>query len=331
MKRFLQKLLTRKVLLYVGYVSFFFFCFVLFAYWTFPYDRLRDYIVQEVERPAGPDGQRRPSGVELEIAELSPSWVTGVELEGVRVVKHPEEPDGSPIEITLDEVSARVGVFSLLSGETDLSFDATVGGGIIEGQYEETETTTHIEAELEEVQLRQLGVAKSLIGLPVGGLANGQVLLTISDDNSQTTGNVDLSIASLQIGGGQVPVPGMSSGLTVERIDAGTLEIAMDVDDGVARIEKLESDGEDLAVEGSGTIRLMRPLKMSRLDLMLRVAFSEAYRNRSDHTRRLFSAMDFVPDLRAAKTPDGALQWRVNGSFGSRIATSPAGRARPGE
>lgn len=326
----MKKSLRKKILLYAGYTGFFLFCFVLFAYWTFPYDRLRDYIVQEVERPAGPDGQRRPSGVELEIAELSPSWVTGVDLEGVRVVKHPDDPEGSPIEITLDEVSARVGLFALLGGEVDVSFDATVGGGTIEGVYQDTETRTHIEAELDQVQLRQLGIAKSLIGLPVGGLADGQVLLDISDENSETGGNVDLTVDNLQIGGGQVPVPGMSSGLTVERIDAGKLEIEMNVDEGVARVDKLESDGDDLEIQGSGTIRLMRPLKMSRLDLLLRVAFSEGYRNRSDHTRRLFSAMDFVPDLRSAKTPDGALQWRVNGSPGSRVSTAPAGRARLG-
>ncbi len=320
--------LRKKILLYAAYVGFFFTCFVVFAYWTFPYDRLRDFVVQEVERPKGPDGQRRPSGVQLSIGELSPSWVTGVELEDVTVIKQPEDADGRPIEITLEEVSARVGLFALLGGTTDVSFDTTVGGGTIEGEFEEGEELTRLEAEVEQVQLRQLGIMNALIGLPVAGVADGTVSLTIADDNSQTDGEVALTVDNLQVGGGQVPVPGMSGGLTVERIRAGKLEVAMDVEDGVARIQKLQSNGDDLQIQGSGTIRLMRPLKMSRLDLLLRVAFSDGYRNRSDHTRRLFSAMDFVPDLRAARTPDGALQWRINGSPGSRLSTTPSGRAR---
>lgn len=321
--------MRKKVLLYLAYTGFFGACFALFAYWTFPYDRLRDFIVQEVERPRGPDGQRRPSGIQLSIGDLSPSWVTGVDLEEVTVIKQPDEPDGRPVEITLDEVSARVGLFAALGGSTDLSFDATVGGGTIEGIYVDEEETTHIEAKLDRVQLRRLGIMNSLVGLPVAGRANGTVELTIADDNSQTDGSVSLSIDGLTIGGGQVPIPGMSGGLTIERIRAGTLELSMEVEDGVARLQKLESNGEDLQIGGSGTVRLMRPVEMSRLDLMLRVSFSEDYRNKSEHTRRLFSAMDFVPELRSARTPDGALQWRINGSFGSRVAPTPAGRARP--
>lgn len=325
--------LRKKLLLYAGYAAFFFVCFLVFAYWTFPYDRLRDFIVQEVERPAGPDGRRRPSGVQLSIGELSPSWVTGVDLEDVTIVKEPEEPDGRALRIVVEEASARVGLFALLGGETDVSFDATVGGGTIEGAYAAGEESTSLLAELEQVQLRQLGIMSSLVGLPVGGVIDGSIDLTIADDTAQTQGDVALTIDNLQIGGGQVPIPGMTGGLTVERIDAGKLELDMDVENGVARIQKLQADGQDLDIQGSGSVRLLRELQMSRLDLMLRVAFAEEYKTKSEHTRRLFTLLDspLAPaELRSARTPDGALQWRLNGSFGSRIGTSPAGRARIG-
>ena len=76
--------LMKKLGKWVGYPLFFVFCLLLFAYWTFPYDRVRDFIIQEVENPRGPGDRRRPSGYQLEIVDLSPSWVTGVELTGVR-------------------------------------------------------------------------------------------------------------------------------------------------------------------------------------------------------------------------------------------------------
>src|SRR5262245_43979209 len=46
-----------KLALIGGYTVLFPLAFLLFAYWVFPYDRLRDYIVQEVERPIGPGGE----------------------------------------------------------------------------------------------------------------------------------------------------------------------------------------------------------------------------------------------------------------------------------
>ena len=51
---------------------------MLGAYWTFPYDHLREFIVQEVEQSGD---------VQLEIGRLEPSWLTGVEAETVRVAR----------------------------------------------------------------------------------------------------------------------------------------------------------------------------------------------------------------------------------------------------
>ena len=70
---------ARKALRFMGYSTFFWTFFWLFAYLSFPYERVRDRIVQEVEFPKDARGNRRPSGYQLEIMELSPSWFTGVE------------------------------------------------------------------------------------------------------------------------------------------------------------------------------------------------------------------------------------------------------------
>jgi len=326
----MKKETRQKILLYASYAAFFSVCFVLFAYWTFPYDRLRDYIIQEAERPQGPDGTRRPSGLQLEIEELSPSWITGVDLTGVRLVKAPDTPGGTPLELAVDEASARISLLSLLAGDTAVSFEATVGGGTIEGEYEQSDEQTVIQAGMRAVDLGRLGVVRSLIDLPVTGAATGEVDLTIADDVRKTKGSIALTIAELRIGDGRakLPIQGMSDGLSVERIGAGSLSVEIKVDNGVARFERFETDGPDLELRASGTVRLLRPLEMSRLDLLVRIKFTDDYRDRSDITRRLFSAMDFLPQLRAARAPDGALQYRISGSFGSRITPEPAGRAQ---
>lgn len=329
---------TRQLLLtWVGYPAFALFTFVIFAYWTFPYDRVRDYIVQEVEYPVGPGGDRRDSGFRLEIEELSPSFLTGVVLEGVRFTKlATTSPDGSadekPIVIQIDEVSARISLSSLLAGTTDVSFDATLGEGNIEGEFAQNEEQTHIEAELEAVELRRLGLLSALIGLPVSGVLGGTIDLTIGKESSATQGSIDIAIADVVVGDGRakLKIEGMGAeGLSIGRIAIGKVVVKATVENGVAKFTKLGTEGgRDLTVTGSGQIRLVQPARMSRLELLLNVKFADAFKTRDARMRGLFAMLDAVPRLRAARTPDGALQWQIAGSFSGSMRSTPAGSMR---
>lgn len=322
----------QRLLVGVGYPAFAIFTFLLFAYWTFPYDRLRDYIVQEVERPAGPGGTRRDSGMRLEIEELSPSFLTGVVLEGVRFTKLPgpdAAPDEKPIVVEIEELSARISLFALLGGTTDVSFSAEVGGGEIDGEVAVSEEETHIEAEVDTVELRQLGVLAALVGLPVSGVLGGTVDLTIGKESSATKGSIDLAITTLVIGDGRAKlrIEGLGAdGLSVGRIEAGKLVVKATVENGVAKFTQLGTEGgRDLTVRGTGQIRLVQPARMSRLELLVNVKFAEAFKTRDDRTRGLFAMLDVVPRVRAARTPDGALQWQLSGAFAGSLRSTAAG------
>jgi type II secretion system protein N len=321
--------LGKRLLRAAAYSSFFTFCFLGFAYLTFPYDRLKDFIIQEVERPMGPGDVRVPSGTELEIVDLSPSFLTGVDLEGVRLTKVADEPDGEPMTILIDEASARISLRSLLVGDLGVSYDVVVGGGTIEGDYETDDETQHVEAEIEDVNLLSLGFVRSAVGLPVRGKLGGTIDVTLGAEPAQSTGSVKLAITGLQIGDGRakLAIGGMRDGITIERIDAGDLNVELVIEEGVARVEELTANGPDIELAAGGTIRLAQPVDMSRLDLLLRFKFQDGYRERNDRTRALFSLVDLTPQLRSAKTNDGALQYRINGSLGGRIGTTPAGRA----
>ena len=111
MKRTLLKLLGRGAL--------FSFAFLLFCYWTFPYERVAAFVVQQVEYPAGPGGVRLPSGYQLQIGSLRPSWLTTVEMENVRLSKSSAHPDVPSGHIAIDELRASVSLFPLLVGEID--------------------------------------------------------------------------------------------------------------------------------------------------------------------------------------------------------------------
>ena len=74
-------------------------------------------------------------------------------------------------------------------------------------------------------------------------------------------------------------------------------------------------------------MRLVRPLRMSSLDLLLRIKFKDAYRESSPRMGALFTLLEMNPQVRPARTSDGALQWRIQGAFASRIRMVPSGRA----
>lgn len=321
----LQKRWARRT----GYVSFFAVCFVLFAYWSFPYDRLRDHIIQQVEYPQGPGG-RQPSGWELDIVELSPSWGTGVTLEGVRVAKRSERPGDDPVSMRVDELTVRASPFAFLFGNEALSFDAELAGGEVFGEYERSDTSIFVEADIESVDMGKLRVLRGYMGIPFAGILDGDMRFTIAEEPADTEGELALSIQGLQVGNSRAKlrIQDMNEGLTIERIDAGDLTWRMTAEGGVARIDELKAAGEDAEIHGSGTVRLLQPLDMSRLDAMLRIEFADSYRNKNDRTRALFSLMEFNPKVRKARTPDGALQWRFSGSLAGRIVPSPAGKAK---
>ena len=128
---------------WTGYPAFFVLCFVLFAYWTFPYERLRDRIIDlAAER-----------GYELEIVDLSPSRLTGVTLEGVRLVL-PAKGDDPALDVLIDELTVRASLLSALSSTKSFSFDVELAGGDAQGDLAIGEDSFEIEAEFDKIDLK---------------------------------------------------------------------------------------------------------------------------------------------------------------------------------
>jgi type II secretion system protein N len=313
-----RTILRRAVL----YPLWFMVCFVTFAYCTFPYDRVRDRIESEVERAV--------PGADLEIVSLSPSWVTGVNLTGVSLTLPAEGEGERPSVVSLTEVSARVGLLDALTGTTTVSFAAELGGGgTIEGVFSEGSTQTHVQAHLEGIALQRIGVLRRFVALPIAGTLGGDIDLTVADEVQGTVGQISLTIAGLSVGDGRarLEIPGMGRGITVEQLNAGDLDVRIQVERGVGRIQQLSSSSEDLELRGAGTLRLLRPLRMSGVDVLLRFEVKPPYRERNDRTRGIFTMVDMAPDVRPYRAPDGAFQLRLAGSLGSTIRAAGAGSA----
>lgn len=316
----------------LAYPAFFSGCFLFFCYQTFPYHRLRDFLVQQVENPMRPGGRRAPSGYELEIGDLAPYWVSGVELTSVRLRKLPEAPTERRVAVAFPTIKLRVAILPLLIGQlrAHLSLatntgdvDANVGLGF-DG------SLRAVDARLSGINLRHFQQAGLGGKVPLTGSLSGTVDIELPE--SGANGLLDLNVRNLSLGDGEtrVPVPGtvLAGGLTLETIRAGTLQLRARFANGTARVERLNCRGTDIQLRGVGNILLDRDPRLARLDLFLSAKFGDEYQARNDRTRSMFQLMDMNARLRQARTTDGSWQFHLRGSPAGQLIPEPAGRER---
>jgi type II secretion system protein N len=311
----------KNLLAFGGYALFFLVCFMTFAYLTFPYDRIRHVFEAQVAgsgRPGEPQTR-------LSIGDLGPHWLSGVALRTVSLEQ--ANDTGEPAtRIALDRLTLRAKPLSLLFGGVDVAFGAEIGDGEIDGIYEtEDGRVSRVEAELDQVDLGKLGIG-GYLGVPLRGLATGLLDVALPKEPNGTQGAVELRIEKLKLGDGKskVKVPGMAGGLTIDPIDAGTLELTVAVRDGVATIEKMEAKGKDIELSGSGSIRIAQVFAASRADITLAVKFADAYKTKSDKTKIMFELLEQNPMIKRAIGSDGMMRLKLTGALNA-LQTAPGG------
>lgn len=287
---------------------------MFFAYKTFPYDRLADRLIQEAQA----------RGYELEIIDLTNSGLTGLTFENLRVTLPSEGEDTPPVDVVFEELTVSTSLFSLISDTKSYNFDAELAGGEAEGELVLGENNIEIDAELDDIDLEALPILRKFTKVPLAGMLNGEIALAMPSEVAESTGDVEITIEGLYLGDGKskLDIPGWG-GLTLDKADAGNLELVATIEEGSANIERATSHGKDLELDVLGRVRLLRPLKRSELNLMFRVKIQDAYKNRSAKVATMLELAS--SGIKAAQTADGAIQYIVAGSLASRLRPRAAG------
>lgn len=338
----------RAALPWFAYSTFFVTTFLLFVYWTFPYDRLRDKIVAEFDK-----SQKNPTGARqaLSIGRLEPSWFTGVVLKDVQLTSYPADPTKPTSVLSADEIKARVSFWSLFSAAKDITFSAKALGGTIEGSITHTPSAPPKEGEvrpgkdkgprfdrafkmeIDGITLNTLAPLKDAVGTEVGGTLKGSIEVVYGETRiDKANGTVNLEIENFWVSDGKKPfkVPALklvfgSEDITLPQMVIGNVPIQVAVKNGVARVEKMEAKGKDVDMQLDGQITLRENVAESDLMLGLRFKFNETYRKKGDSTAGLLLLLDSEPKLRASKRPDGFYALRVIGVLGGSPQILPAG------
>lgn len=319
-----------RILRWVGYPLFYVFALLLFTYLTFPYDRLKDRLVGEVNaKPLTP-------GMQVKIDTVDSYWLSGVEAEGVQLISPPASgattADGKPAKsktVTLEQMHARVSLLRLLVGTLHVSFGADALGGEISGYTSDADDSRAVVAELDSVRVGDLPMLSDIVGLPLAGALTGEIDLKLPEGKfSKAEGKIALKFTDLAIGDGKAKI---MNTIALPTLNVGELVLEGEATDGRLDISKFSAGGRDLELVSDGRIRLRDPFTASLAEMNLRFKFGASYRNRNDTTRALFGApgstvpavFDLDPKVRRAKRPDEFYAWRLNGPL-TRISFEPA-------
>ncbi|MEZ4301676.1 MAG: type II secretion system protein GspN [Polyangiaceae bacterium] len=299
------------------YPAFYFFCLVLFGYITFPVDRLKDRILAEVAKQN--KGKGAPT---ITIDKLEMYWLTGVEVEGVKI-KIPADdtpasrggfgsaggfgapggfgssggfgamggfgaPPAAPAKdsvIEVKEAHARARILPLLIGRVQLNFWASIFGGEVEGTAPAGGAKGDVELELTDLLLSQVDPLQNLLGVPIDGKVNGALSLSPLDGKfAKASGKLDLSIKNIVVSDGKTKIQGL---LAIPPARVEELAIQGEAEKGVLKITKLSAAGPDIELDGDGKINIREPWAESGVDIYIKFRFTDAYKGKDATTRSL--------------------------------------------
>jgi type II secretion system protein N len=324
------KELAKKVAPKVGFPIFYLFVFILFLSWCFPYDRLKERIMlgyNAAQHAAG-------SNQELQIEDMTSSWITGVAMHNVKLTAPapPGDATKGPSELKIDEATLRVSLLGLLVGNKDLTFHVHAFGGTVDGKYDDYGKSHSVGVEINDVDIGKIPqVVDTFLGLPVQGTLVGSIQLDMPPEDKiggtpKTNGSVQLAIADMSIGDGKskIKIP-MFGELAVPRLNVGAFAFVGEAKDGVLTVKKFGAGGKDLELQGDGRMQLREPFGETGLDLNVRIKVNDAFRGKTDMTKLVFGAPGTdsaifdtfeirkgVP-ISKAKRSDGFYAWHFRG------------------
>ncbi len=313
---------------WAGYVCAYLAAFVVFVYLSFPYARLKSYLVGSYNAL-----QTSPTDSHLEIDSLEWSWrFPGLTASGVRlVVPPPTELDEAgkklpPRYLEASDLYVTVSPFALLTGAKEASFGASGLGGEIEGWVSDAAEGRRFEIELEDVDAGRVPQVVEAIGLPIRGRLTGTIALDIPGGRlNQADGHIELVASDLEIGDGKAKIKNL---MALPPLHVGTFSLKADVGAGRLKLTECTAAGGDLDLTLTGGVRLRRRLESSQADLELKFQFSEKYKNKDDKTRAIFGdgklpgLFDTVTKGSVAKLADGGYGVRLIGQL-SRLNPRP--------
>ena len=291
-----------------AYAAFAVIAFLLALRWTFPAEAMKERIIMEAGK----------QGWQIDIDRVSGGGLLGVRARGVKL------ETASGLAVPIDDVTASLRILPLLVGRRSIAFDADLYDGRVTGTADLSGDVRRYELAVKGVDLGRALPLRKASGVDLLGVLTGKADVSIpSAPDGRPTGQVSLTVKDAGISGGQLPIPGMGSGLPLPKTGLGLLTAAVKLEGGKASFEKLEATGGDAEVRTDGVYFVVQPrMEFAPLAGKARVKVADAFWARSG--MQGFKGLAEAA-LASAKGSDGSWNLTLTGSVG-HPRVNPAGR-----
>jgi type II secretion system protein N len=256
------------------------------------------------------------------LVDVDDVWVSpfgAVVLRDVTWNFAPTHPEQVPVPFVVDTLRLDVSMWRwMLLGELRLDVDGVLDEGHLKATYARSASETRIALDLEELPLYGVPKLQQSVGAPVRGEFSMHVDLTVPENAwSKATGSIEFDCTACRIGDGQTKLyvaksgTMLEQGVTVPEIELGTLVARFDVSDGVAVAEEFVAESDDITLKLSGRIEMRDPLRMTNLNLALKLLFKDALQSQNENIRLLVATASKSAKLTGRE--EGWLGFKVTG------------------
>jgi len=282
-----------------AYVLFFLTSFLLALHHTFPIEAVKERLILEAAA----------QGWLLRMNDLSPSGLAGVRATEVTL----QTRDGTRIPV--EELRASLRALPLLAGRRAVAFDAKIFDGTVSGVSEQGRTTQRLQLKASGIALAKAGALRKATGLDLAGTLGADIDVTVdSSDLSKSTGRVEVTVKDALVQGGEIPIQGMSGGLSIPRIALGTLTARGAVRLARAEFDRLEARGEDIEVSAEQLFaQLQQRLEFSPLTGRARLRLNDGFWQKGG-TANLKPVVEMA--LASGRNRDGTFGFQIYGTLG---------------
>lgn len=241
--------MRRTIFQVLAYVLYGFVAFMAFVYMMFPYDLLRQRVIERVSQ----------GDVELDIAKLSPTFPPGLALRNVRVSVR--QSNASPEVLRLQTLRAWPQWLSLFSAAKSLGFTGQLYNGQVSGdvRYTQRDGDTYWEslANFDNLDVARHALLQEMQEnqkLTVEGRLSGTATTRLTNTGQLEQGNIKLEMKPA------VLTPGEASRLLVRKpLPCDKLNADAVLTRREWQIINLTCQGNDISIELRGTLRPRSP------------------------------------------------------------------------
>lgn len=307
-------ILDRPVVRIPVYLAFGLLVFLISVGFTFPDEQIKDIVTVELEKQLG-------GKYSVQVGELDVWWFTGVSLENVSLEERvdpsevepqsPEEkeaglPADRPMKLTIPRVSGRLAVIRSIIGGPTVNFEVDVGGGVIDGYFQNGSEARSLYVDVDEIDLRKTLALTAFLGLPFFGELDGTIDLKMDPKRPMVTGGkIDLEGTKLTVGPATIKTDKFPpiTYLEIPQTNFGALDIQMNVDEDAKRkemvIDAFKFQGRDIRGDLWGTFDLASRIEQTRAEVEMRMQLDENFVKKNN-----LGPFLNVPEVRRGKNKD---------------------------